>query len=244
MSAKPIRTIVVVVVSCLAVAAAVYLLTWHSSAISTIGIEGYKLLLQFVMIVVLGGAITLLYQAFNRKAEERTAARLSAEQQADNVRTLRQDYMTQLIGEYNRTKQARRLIRARALVRPNSSGKDHVKVAEYDKEMQAVLDAQLTLETIAYAVRAEPELFPEGTSIRDSVKAMEEYLHTLVSEYEEHLPNLPIKSSLTPLDTLPALKEFIGPYQSSTGFRQNFVHRFHAALSDLQLLLISRPRIP
>lgn len=241
---KPSLTTVVVAVGCFAVAAAIYLLTWHSSASSAIGVEGYKLLLQLVMIIILGGAVTLLYQAFNRRSEERTTERLSADQRAESIRTLRHDYMTKLIAEYNRTKRARRLIRAQALVRSEPPGNDRVKVAEYEKEMQEVLDAQLSLETIAYTVRAEPELFPASTSIPDSVKAMEEYLRSLVSEYEEHFPGLPTNGSLTSLHTLPVLEEFIGPYRSSTGFRQDFVHRFHAAVSDLQRLITSNPRIP
>ncbi|WP_431946924.1 hypothetical protein [Micromonospora marina] len=217
----------------LAMAAAAILIIWHESATRVVGADGYKTLLQFLLVVVLGGGVSLLYQAFNRQAEQRAERLKLAEDRATAIREIRQRYLAELVVLYNAVKRARRLLRARAQIHA-TAGDGKLRVVTYDEQLQLLLDAQLSLELMIRNVNAEGDVFHGAPELVPSLKSTEDYLRELVTEYETVMPRIP--SGTTEIPTPPKLADFIGPYEQSE-FRPDFIRPVQAAMAAVESLI-------
>ncbi|MEV0901434.1 hypothetical protein [Actinoplanes sp. NPDC049802] len=113
-----------------------------------------------------------------------------------------------------------------------------VKVDRYDELMQTVLDAQLWFETFSHVLRADTESFATSARIRTSISSAEDFLRSILSEFETFRPTVQADQEV-PLATLPVLTDYIGPYQDSEGFRRRFVHPMQEALTAMQALILS-----
>lgn len=206
------------------------------------GEEGYKTLLQLFLIAVLGGGVSLVYQAFNRDADLRAQNFRRNEDRMLAIRESRRRQLQDLVGQYNSVKRTRRLMRAKATaIRPGAASR-LVRVATYDDLVQHLLDAQLSLEAVAHAVRADQQLFPDRDALLGPVRRAEDYLRSLITEYEEILPSLGEHESLIDIARLPVLSEFIGPYHEAVRFRRRFVRPMRRAISAIQVLVIDGSR--
>jgi len=216
----------------LATAGVAVLLVWNVPSTAVLGAEGYKAALQFLFVVILGGALSLLYQAFNREADRRARLRDEIEEHRRALRAQRQTFTGAFVNDYNAVKRARRLLRARAL--DTASGAGTVRLDAYDKIMGDVVEAQLRLETTRRALERGDPIFPGNGTIAAAVEQMDTYLRGLIAEYETRLPRF--RSAPTPcaLHDLPELQRFLVPYRQSKSFPKQFVKPFHAALSELQ----------
>jgi hypothetical protein len=231
-------TIAVAVPVSLALAA--LLVLRHDAAARVLGVEAYKILLQFVLVAVLGGAVSIVYQAFNRDADQR-AQRIRREEDLILARReARQRYLRDLVEQYNAVKRVRRLLRAQALVRrPGTETEPKLRAGRYDELLQVVLDAQLSLEAYSLAVRADSELFPEREELAVAIGRVETYLRELVTEYEETMPTVDGEHALVDLSALPLVAAFIGPYEKAVDFRERFVAPMQQVLSNVQRLLLN-----
>ncbi|MGX6604072.1 hypothetical protein ACWKSP_18325 [Micromonosporaceae bacterium Da 78-11] len=221
----------------IAMAAAAVLIIWHESATRVVGVEAYKTLLQFLLVVVLGGGVSLLYQAFNRQAELQAERLKLAEDRATAIRETRKRYLAELVVLYNAVKRSRRLLRARAQIH-TTAGDGKLRVAAYEEQLQLLLDAQLSLELMIRNVNAEGKVFhgvPEPVS---SLKSTEDYLRKLITEYEAVMPR--VQPGATEIPTPPKLADFVGPYEHSE-FRPNFIRPVHAAMAAVESLLTAPP---
>lgn len=212
--------------------AAVALIVWHDALARLVGAEAYKTLLQFFLVVVLGGGISLLYQAFNRESDRRVERLKQMELRAAGIQETRQRYLRELVDQYNRAKRARRLLRATALNHELVFADRRVRVVRYDELMQSVLDAQLSLETMVRTMRAEDGVFAAEPELVDSVSAAEGYLRALVTEYEEVMPQATQDEIV--LRMLPELAAFLGPYSEADRFRAEFVQPMNAVLAAVE----------
>jgi hypothetical protein len=201
-------------------------------------VEAYKILLQFTLIAVLGGGVSLVYQAFNRDADLKAQRTRQDEERALVLRESRQRHLRDLAAQYNIVKRARRMLRAQALAYRPGEAEHRVRVAKYDEFLQVILDAQLSLEAMSHVVRADDELFPVQTDLISSLGSAETYLRALVTEYETFLPSVDPDESVVDMTRLPVLADFIGPYEESADFRQQFVHPIQQALGTMQRLAI------
>ncbi|ASW53136.1 hypothetical protein [Plantactinospora sp. KBS50] len=200
-----------------------------------LGTEAYKTLLQFLLVAVLGGGTSLLYQALNRQADERNQRARRDEDRSIVLREARQRWLRDTIEQYQSVKRARRLLRAQALAPGSRRAGPRVKVGRYDELLQVVLDAQLWLEGMVAMMRADSTLFPENPDVTAAVVSAEEYLRTLVTEYEGFLPSTQARQE-DDLEKLPVLSEFIGPYELSQGFRHQFTRPMQRVIAELQAL--------
>jgi len=214
---------------------AVVLIVWHEVMMKAVGTEAYKTLLQFVMVAVLGGGVSLLYQAFNREAERRAESARRSEERAVALRETRQRYLHDLIAHYNVVKRARRLLRATALSCESNFLDRRVRVARYDELLQTVLDAQLALETMSRTMRVEDSLFATELGLIASLSSAEAYLRSLITEYENSMPRA--DQPEVDLREMPELADFIGPYTESERFRRQFIHQVQAAMAILERLI-------
>lgn len=219
------------------IAAAAGLIASHDWATDAFGAEGYKILLQFVLVAVLGGAVSLVYQAFNRQAEQRAERIKLAEERVTAARETRQRYLAELIGLYNSVKRARRLLRAQAIIR-TASGDSRLRVQRYDEQLQMLIDAQLSLEMVGRNVHTEGALFAAEPGLVPSLRRTEEYLRELIGEYETVLPC--VEPATTDIPIPPLLADFIGPYDGST-FGVRFIPSVQDAMAAIERLITTPP---
>ncbi|WP_306204418.1 hypothetical protein [Actinoplanes sp. RD1] len=81
--------------------------------------------------------------------------------------------------------------------------------------------------------------FPGGHGLLTSIGAAENYLRTLLAEYESFLPTAKPGKEVK-LAELPVLADLVGPYDESVGFRLTFVHPVQQAMLDLRKLVLTR----
>src|SRR4029077_3709866 len=94
-----------------------------------LGEDVFKLTYQFLLLVVIGGALSLIYQEFQHHREEESKA---FERERDDVakkkerdaatreaeRSLQRQLLTEVVEAYNAAKKVRRLLRAKATEYP------------------------------------------------------------------------------------------------------------------------------
>jgi hypothetical protein len=203
----------------LAVGGVVAFLVWGALIKTTIDEELFRLSYQFLLIVVIGGALSLLYQQF------------SAERALDERRiALLRQIHSELLTAFNVAKRARRALRAHV---GSAITQDSRLIAEqYDEQMDRITDAQLTFEL--YAKRAEDGLwFERGNALAGQLRSIEKYLGEIGKEYEKKRNSFAGMPSSKLLSELPVLAEFIGPYKDADNFKKRFKVPFREALSEL-----------
>jgi hypothetical protein len=197
------------------------LITSARQDVRELGKELGKLTGQVALVTVIGG---VLVQEYNRRREQ-TAA----------LNEFRKSVLKSLVRSYADAKASRRLLRAKCRVRRASSEMPVVvelpRIA-YEERMGSLNDTQLELEILIHDLNTFSGAFVERNEIRKLVGKMENYLNTLISEYEHALREASGEDCVQ-LDRLPRLGDFIHGRKDSL-FRKNFTSSFHKALSMIQ----------
>ena len=188
----------------------------------------FKLTYEFLLIGVIGGALSLFYQNVQRQREIREAER-----------GLQRQLLREVIQAYNDAKRVRRLLRAKA--RDNPAMKDTlVRAQPYDEQMQILLDVQLDFEAFKHQAQSNSLLFPADSGVQADLDSIEKYLNEIVGEYETHFSLFTGGPPPTlPLARLCKLKDFIAKRQDGTHFDKRFKGPFHSVVAALQKLIIA-----
>jgi hypothetical protein len=212
----------------------------------------FELTYQFLLLIVLGGAVSLLFREHVREREvkdeermhkqEEADARQVREQEASNAKQARlREMYSDLLVAYNKAKKVRRVLRARAIKLEPAGTSQRIQVilgSEYDAHMSDLIDAQLTFET--YAKLAEDRLlwFEEAGALAGPLRNIEGYLNKIIKEYTTNYKTFEGDPPCKPLSELLDLKEFIGPYRESREFRTQFQDAFRDTLKELGKALL------
>lgn len=180
-----------------------------TTARDQIGLELAKTLLQVVVIVVFGGAVSLLTENFNLQR---------AKSNAQNE--LRKSLLNQLIRSHKDTKRARRLLRAKK------------SLANYDEQLEVINDTELNIESIAEEIQAASFIFSNPNDLIGNLKSMTNYLRLLIEEYENVRPKLH-EEAFDNISVLIQLNDFVRPYNEGT-FNTNFSKKYREALELIQ----------
>jgi hypothetical protein len=184
--------------------------------------EVFNLTYQFLLIVVIGGAVSLLYTQFSDERDR-----------AQEHRVLLRQMHSELLSAFNAAKRVRRTLRARVGCASGVSAMCVVNAAEYEEQIDLLMEAQFTFEV--YAKRAsDPQLFfGRGEELGTELGTVEDYLNDIIDEYEDRLKSFEGTPPIKPLAKLPKLAEFIGPYKDAHSFQQKFKYPFRRALLAL-----------
>src|SRR5439155_18473155 len=150
-----------------------------------LGEDVFKLTYQFLLLVVIGGALCLIYQEFqyqrdqDAKAFERDAPTREAE------RGLQRQLLTEVVEAYNAAKKVRRLLRAKATKYPPATIVSVVQAQPYDEQMLALMDTQLNFEQLERRAESNPHLFPTDTKLAVNLDLTGKYLNKILSEYAD-----------------------------------------------------------
>jgi hypothetical protein len=194
-------------------------------------LELMKILWQFLLIAVLGGALSLFFKDQEKKAEEQT----NREHRDEELRAARRERLLstrgQLIESYNQAKAVRRLLRALAL--GSRDGHETLLRAEYIPLMRQLIDVQLRMEYYTDFIEADRAVFSEAKSIAGHLKAVEKYLNKIVEEFEGAWKEF-ADQEFAPLSRFDCLREFIQPFSEETLFNKRFKEPFGSALKTIE----------
>jgi hypothetical protein len=186
--------------------------------------EVYKQTYQFLLLVVVGGAVSLVYKEFSDEQvryEER--------------RILLRKMHSELLDVFNSAKLVRRTLRARIGYSHDREAMMHrvVKDSDYREQMAILMVSQLKFEVYSKQATDRVLFFTQGERLRKSYRTIEHYLRQIIEEYEINLITFAEAPLGKPLSELPKLAEFIGPFQKDLEFDVNFKLPFRDVLSEL-----------
>jgi len=181
------------------------------------GRDVFRISIQFLLIGVLGGILSLL---FKRYSDYRTIR--------NNLWQKENEFVKDLIENYNNVKLVRRTMRgvSRILI----DDEYYINRNQYSKLIRELNEGQLAFERAKRILNIEKDFFGnQRRNIRRSLKSIEKILNGINKEYEEKLPQLTV--DLIPIQKLPRLERFL----SSSN-----IFPFWRAVSKLNNLFRSR----
>jgi hypothetical protein len=197
--------------------------------IAHMGTELFTLTYEFLLMIVIGSGVSVLFQTIGYGRDAR-----------DRRRTLQRELHQGLVSGYNEAKRARRLLRARG--RANSvpdSTNPTINAAEYDRQLEALSSAQLSIELAIRRIEVNRNMFPRHDELLRALTTVGKYLNSIIDEWEEIRPTITEARASLPMAVLPELDAFIRHYADSPRFRDGFKIPFDEALRLLENALVS-----
>jgi len=150
--------------------------------------------------------------------------------------------LTRAAQAYSNVKKARRLLRARAIVRGEAGGKSAVR-KHYDFYLRMIIDAQLELENLAGDIQTSEGMFFNLTALLAPLSEMESYLGKLITEYEKKAFETLHGPKLLCLTDLPQLEGFTATSTEVGDFKKQFSGPYRAIQRAIRRDLL-RPNLP
>ena len=189
-----------------------------------VAVEGAKSLMQLIVVIFIGGAITALFKAYQHSREERTKEEQRLVEE-DKLRSqVRIDYLARVGEAYRDAKGTRRALRAGGITTKFNNPPSTLtseQIDTYAQQMTILNKAQLDLE----ALRIEAESLPALLGLEELpnlLKDMEGYLREVVREFEKVSAGLISSNSSVDFAELDRLAEFSGPSTADAGIRKQF----------------------
>ncbi|HJP91274.1 MAG TPA: hypothetical protein VJ875_04915 [Pyrinomonadaceae bacterium] len=214
------------IITILAVFFAAFLIASDRSGAYNVRIELAKLLIQLVLIVILGGVVSLVIQGFNRRRERNLA-----------WNEFRRTVLSRLIRAYFDTKKARRILETNLVVSANNGEEiRRIPFEVCDSQFECISVAQLELEHLVYELETFDHVFSEENrkSIIQSIRSMEESLSDLMFEYRNLKQKTDSAIEHLDLGTFPKLRAALtvgSPKSSDDIFKEIFVQPFHLSVN-------------
>ena len=211
-------------------------LIFNQSLSDFMGIEILKISYEFLLTIVIGGAVSWLFSQYTFEKEAR-----------EQKKKLQREFQGELINAYNSSKRIRRMLRAEARSIIPRTGGIGIRLEPYSKQMQELNEVQLKFEFLKKE-SINTDLFRDDPNLGDLnslLVSIEGYLHDVISEYEQSYDKFAV-DNLCPMEKLPLLSEFI--YSSaehrqksiSDNFKNKFKKPADKAMEDMLKILISK----
>ncbi|MUG93824.1 hypothetical protein F7734_15955 [Scytonema sp. UIC 10036] len=204
---------------------------------------------QFFLITVMGGGVSLVYEAYRRECESQERQKEIERESRERQKEIQRNLRSTLIAAYHDLKKVRRLLRAQAISLEPGTGKLERMIVweEYNKQLEKLIDAELSIEEAVRVIESEPKLFQHSTSgntesgthkqLVDELIKIKEYLNEVISEYEQSYKTFANCSVSRNLSELPKLLNFIGSKDEAKGSNTIFWTPFHTVLELLSKVL-------
>lgn len=230
------RTATVATVAAVAVAVAVALIVVGIVVVGghAVWLEGAKAGFQIVVIVLLGTAVTYgLRQLDEARAERSKKADIDREEERRR-RDYRLGVFRDAVGVFTRVRTVRRSLRALGVAAGPAEPLVADTIAEFNLQMRALNEAQLSLERIEREIRAQPGVFPGTYAEIEKFHCAEKFLRSVLEVWERsalttHHRDEPQREALDRLD------EFLAPrrQERAQAFWSSFQALERAARKDL-----------
>jgi hypothetical protein len=171
-----------------------------------IWLEVAKAGLQLGVVTIVGGGIAASLKHLEATREQRR-----------QLSDYRLGILRSVVTSYNRIKAVRRILRAHGF---RSSAVDNLtaeQVSAFDSQLQHLNEEQLTLEATYRDIEAQPALFTNSACIQSALKTVEEYLHGVIQDWEDHGAEVVAHAPANVLNKMSQLQTFLG--SSKLGFK-------------------------
>ena len=251
----PLLCSLVAVLAVLSLADVICLIVFFRGGVDhdTFKLELGKALVQFVVVAVIGTLVTGMMFEYQRqrqnwdKEDERERKNRDKEDERERKnRNRREEFLRSILTRaaqaYSNVKKARRLLRARAIVRGEAGGKSAVR-KHYDFYLRMIIDAQLELENLAGDIQTSEGMFFNLTALLAPLSEMESYLGKLITEYEKKAFETLHGPKLLCLTDLPQLEGFTATSTEVGDFKKQFSGPYRAIQRAIRRDLL-RPNLP
>jgi hypothetical protein len=195
--------------------------------------EIVKALLQLVVVAVAGHVVSILITKSNNERQD-----LMRENE------LRRALLDRLNEAFVDVKKVRRIARATSeKVKIGDVVYLFIQKTQFHGYLQDFNEAQLDLEIVSKDIESNKLLFADADQVIKRLDRMEEYLNSLVDEYEHSTATtVSDPADCLAVSSLACLSDILGPYKSSK-FRTEFVHTYYANLESIREAFSSKKRI-
>jgi hypothetical protein len=241
-----IRLVAIAAVSLSILGVAAFII-WQASFERVLGKELFKISFEFLLLIVIGGAVSFLFSVYIKLREEIKQEDESAETKKNEKKALQRKFHFDFIQTYNGVKNIRRLLRARARIMPEDH--DHIPmilIKRYDKHLQKLIRLQLQFEFFTEVIESNKDLFivDDYKTFVSSLHDVEKYLNNIVSEYEDCYMAFPGQAlgdgrQILRVDELDTLNDFIGRTYDSPKFEKDFKAPAKYVIASMKRLLTS-----
>lgn len=199
----------------------------------TLKFEAGKALLQVVVVSVTGIAVAIVAGAHQQRSVVAQRAEDRDREARANDRALLSTLLVNATATYNGAKRARRLLRAQA--QDDGPAGYRIRADVYDRELTAINDRQLELESLSHHVAAAADgLFADRAAVKGSLDTLEKELHRLIEEFEEVRPTFSGTPPRCEFRDLPRLDAFLNDPEAFKRVSRPF-HRLEGLLlADLR----------
>jgi len=215
-------------------------LLWPKELKERLGDDVFKLTYQFLLLVVIGGALSVVYQEFQRhrddeaKQREQDAARREAE------RVLQRQFLADLVEVYQAAMKVRRLLQAKAREHIPATTVMLVHANPYEEQMLALLDVHLDFQSLESRAETISLSRPITAKLAANPRSIDKYFNEIVSEYADHFSAFTGQPPTRQLNELGHVADFIAKYNPESTFAIAFRKPFRAAVATLQGVIIQR----
>ena len=151
---------------------------------SSVGLELAKAGLQLGVVTLFGLIVTQALRRFNDDRSDRAKQADVDREERRRLNEYRLAVFRDAVGAYNRVKTVRRTLRAAGLSKPATGSLQAHQIDEFNAQMCALNDAELSLETIEREVAAQSAAFPNAFSSLHHLQDIEKYLRGVLSAWE------------------------------------------------------------
>jgi hypothetical protein len=235
-------------------------LLWPTELKERLGDDVFKLTYQFLLLVVIGGALSVVYQEFqHRRDDEATKFQQRRDDEAKDLqrrrddeakqreqdaarreaeRVLQRQFLGDVLEAYKAAKKVRRLLRAKARKYIPETRVALVDAKPYEEQMLFLLDIQLDFESLKRRAKSISRSPPINTELAVKLESIEKYLNHIVDEYSDHFSEFTGQPPRRQLNEICHVAEFIAKRDPQSKFATEFQEPFHAAVETLQTLII------
>ena len=142
------------------------------NSLSILSDERYKILYEFVVLIIIGGAVSSLYKRYATIRDRR-----------EHYRQLLKEFRKEAIAAYNQTKANRRLFRIKIVSSSGTGDLQSSNIHKYEQLIEKLIEPQLSLEALKRRVSAELHFLPDHDVVEMELESAEKYLNKILDVY-------------------------------------------------------------
>ena len=173
------------------------------------------------LITILGGGVSLIFASFRHEQELKERQSEIQREIRDRRREIQRSLRSDLLEAFNEVKKIRRLLRAEAIIGNPRKNNELLIGDEYKKQINALIDAQLSIEFAYRVMKQEPSLFQDRTLVI-KLKVANKYLRDIIDEYEKMYRNFSEEFTSISLYEFSRLYDFIRPSAEAEEIKEDF----------------------
>ncbi len=163
---------------------------------------------QFFLLTVVGGGGTLFFDSYRQNLQaDKDEAEVQRENR-DRRREIQRSLRSDLIKAFNEIVKVKRLLTAEAIVGGTSQDGEFLIGEEYKKQINTLIDSQLSIEFAYRVIAGEDNLFQDEELV-DSLKTINNYLRGIIDEFERSYRKFSEDCLVISLNEFPELSKFI-----------------------------------